>query len=145
MELEFSTFSLVSLLSSKDLKSVLGPTLLFQGIITRKFIVSLLDSSVNVRAKISNLWVVKSFTKSSGSNWPKCTSMLIRFWDFLMFYQTFLSPQVKRNAIISNKHDIFAFAPTLPFLEDTFCPPVSSWNLPFWDDPGLNVRSLSIF
>ena len=26
------------------------------------------------------------------------------FWDFLIFYQIFFSPQVKRSAIISNKH-----------------------------------------
>ena len=29
--------------------------------------------------------------------------MEIILWNFLMFYQIFLSPQVKRNAIISNK------------------------------------------
>ena len=29
------------------------------------------------------------------------------FWDFLMFCQIFLSPQVKRNAIISKKHGIY--------------------------------------
>ena len=29
--------------------------------------------------------------------------MEIILWDFLMFYQTFLSPQVKRSTMISNK------------------------------------------
>ena len=29
------------------------------------------------------------------------------FWDFLILYQIFLSPQVKRIEIISNKHGIY--------------------------------------
>ena len=29
------------------------------------------------------------------------------FWDLLMFDQIFLSPQVKRSLIISNKHAIY--------------------------------------
>ena len=33
--------------------------------------------------------------------------MEIILWDFLMFYQIFLSPQVKRSAIISNKQGIY--------------------------------------
>ena len=33
----------------------------------------------------------------------------------------------------------------LPFWKDTSHPPGPSWNLPFWDDPGLNVRYLWIF
>ena len=33
--------------------------------------------------------------------------MVITFWDLLMFYQIFFSPQVKRIAIISNKHGIY--------------------------------------
>ena len=32
--------------------------------------------------------------------------IVIIFWDFLMFYQIFLSPQVKRCAIITYKHGI---------------------------------------
>ena len=35
------------------------------------------------------------------------TIMEIILWDFLMFYQIFLSPQVKRSAIISNKQGIY--------------------------------------
>ena len=35
------------------------------------------------------------------------TILVIIFWDFLMFYQIFLSPQVKRIVIISNKHGIY--------------------------------------
>ena len=38
----------------------------------------------------------------------------IIFSDFLMFCQTFLSPQVKRCAIITYKHDIFNFPRDLP-------------------------------
>ena len=34
------------------------------------------------------------------------TIIFIIFWDFLMFYQIFLSPQVKRCAIITYEHDI---------------------------------------
>ena len=33
----------------------------------------------------------------------------------------------------------------LQFWECNSCPPISSRNLPFWDDPGLNVRSLRVF
>ena len=34
-------------------------------------------------------------------------NQLHNIWDFLMFYQTFLSSQVKRCAIITYKHDIY--------------------------------------
>ena len=36
----------------------------------------------------------------------KPTIMEIILWNFLMFYQIFLSPQVKRNASISNKQGL---------------------------------------
>ena len=36
------------------------------------------------------------------------------FLDFLMFYQTFLSPQVKRCAIITYKHNIYELPYELP-------------------------------
>ena len=35
------------------------------------------------------------------------TIMDIMFWDFLILYQTFLSLQVKRSVIISNRHGIY--------------------------------------
>ena len=35
------------------------------------------------------------------------TISFIIFWDFLMFYQIFLSPEVKRCAIITYKHGIY--------------------------------------
>ena len=34
----------------------------------------------------------------------KATISFIIFWDFSMFYQVFLSPQMKRWAIITYKH-----------------------------------------
>ena len=36
------------------------------------------------------------------------------FWDFLMLYQIFLSTQVKRYTIISNKYGIYEFPHELP-------------------------------
>ena len=31
--------------------------------------------------------------------------MAIAFWDYLIFYQMFFSPQMKRNVIVNNKHE----------------------------------------
>ena len=42
------------------------------------------------------------------------TIMDIIFRDFLIFYQIFFSPQVKRSVIISNKHGIYALPHKLP-------------------------------
>ena len=39
--------------------------------------------------------------------WEKPAISCIIFWDFLMFYQIFLSPQIKWWAIITYKHGIF--------------------------------------
>ena len=36
------------------------------------------------------------------------------FWDFLVFYQIFLSPQVKQCAIITYKHGIYELPQDLP-------------------------------
>ena len=44
--------------------------------------------------------------------------MDIIFWDFLMFYQIFFSPQVKWCVIISNKHGIFELPHEFPKLPD---------------------------
>ena len=38
---------------------------------------------------------------------PRPSFFFIIFLDFLMFYQIFLSPQVKRCAIITYKHGIY--------------------------------------
>ena len=40
--------------------------------------------------------------------------MEIILWDFLMFYQIFISPQVKRSAIISNKQGVYELPHELP-------------------------------
>ena len=44
----------------------------------------------------------------------KPTISLIIFWAFLMFYQIFLSQQVKRWAIITYKHGIYELPHELP-------------------------------
>ena len=40
--------------------------------------------------------------------------MEIILWEFLMFYQIFVSPQVKQNAIISNKQGVYQLPHELP-------------------------------
>ena len=42
------------------------------------------------------------------------TILVIIFWDLLMFYQIFLSPQVKRIVIITNKYSIYQLPNELP-------------------------------
>ena len=42
------------------------------------------------------------------------TISFIIFWDFLIFYQIFLSPQVKRWAIITYKYGIYESPCELP-------------------------------
>ena len=42
------------------------------------------------------------------------TINFVIFWEFLMFYQIFLSPQVKRWAIITYKHGIYELPHELP-------------------------------
>ena len=41
------------------------------------------------------------------------TIMVIIFWNFFMFDQIFVSPQVKRSVIIRNKYDIYDLADEL--------------------------------
>ena len=40
--------------------------------------------------------------------------MDIIFWDLLILYQIFFSPQVKRSVIISNEHGIYELPDELP-------------------------------
>ena len=40
--------------------------------------------------------------------------MEIILWDFLMFYQIFLSPQVKQSAIVSNKQGVYELPHEFP-------------------------------
>ena len=42
------------------------------------------------------------------------TILVILFRDFVMFYQVFLSPQVKQCVIISNKHGVYELLHELP-------------------------------
>ena len=54
-------------------------------------------------------------TKSPPLQLLSATTIIpIIFWDFLMFYQTFLSPQVKRWTIITYKHRICELPHKLP-------------------------------
>ena len=48
------------------------------------------------------------------SIWNLPTILVIIFWDFSMFYQMFLSTQVKQNVIISIKHGIYDLPQELP-------------------------------
>ena len=41
------------------------------------------------------------------SDGTKATIICMIFWDFLMFYQIFLLPQVKRYVIITYKHGMY--------------------------------------
>ena len=40
--------------------------------------------------------------------------MVIIFWELVMFYEIFLSPQVEQSAILSNKHGIYELPHELP-------------------------------
>ena len=42
------------------------------------------------------------------------TIIFVTFWDFLMFYQIFFSPQVKQCAIITYKHSMYKLPHELP-------------------------------
>ena len=42
------------------------------------------------------------------------TTMDIIFWEFLLLYQIFFSPQVQESMIISNKHGIYQLPDELP-------------------------------
>ena len=52
--------------------------------------------------------------KSEFLKWFEATITFIIFWDFLMFYQIFLSPQVKRYGIITYEHGIHELPHELP-------------------------------
>ena len=58
--------------------------------------ISVLDISLIINVLFRYAWALDSATINCAI-----------FWDFLMFYQTCLSPQVKRCAIITYKHDIY--------------------------------------
>ena len=47
-------------------------------------------------------------------NFKTSTILVIIFWEFLMFYQISISPQVRRIVINSNKHGIYELRHELP-------------------------------
>ena len=59
------------------------------------------------KLELSNLMFLKRLSRQLILICGTAISCII-FWDFPMFYQIFLSPQVKRWAIISYKHGIYA-------------------------------------
>ena len=57
------------------------------------------------------------------------TILAIIFWDILMFGKIFVSPQVKRFVIISNKHGIYELPHELPnALHETRSELKSAWD-----------------
>ena len=48
------------------------------------------------------------------NNMQVSTIIFITFWDFLMFYQIFISPQVRRCATITYKHGTYELLHKLP-------------------------------
>ena len=57
---------------------------------------------------------LKMKSKSDRYDINRPTIMEIILWDFLMLYQIFLLPQVKRSAIISNKQGVYEVPQELP-------------------------------
>ena len=57
---------------------------------------------------------LKMKNKSDRYDINRPTIMEIILWDFLMLYQIFLLPQVKRSAIISNKQGVYEVPQELP-------------------------------
>ena len=53
-------------------------------------------------------------TESDNESDNEPTINCIKFWDFLMFYQAFLLPQVKQCTIITYKHGIYKLPHELP-------------------------------
>ena len=72
-------------------------------------------SRIDLFAKIFNSWkrhISNSIKYLIGYIVPTIT--VITFWDFLVFYQIFLSPQVKQCTIITYKHGIYELPHKLP-------------------------------
>ena len=65
---------------------------------------------------------------------PKFTIIFIIFWDFLMSYQIFLSPQIKQCAVITYKHGIYELPHKL--LNDSRLTILETWKI-----PGKSVNS----
>ena len=71
---------------------------------------------VPVSNTLNLIWYIFYSIATAESNFPlKVTYYhVIKFWDFSMFYQFFLSPQVKWCAIITYKHGIYELPHKLP-------------------------------
>ena len=65
------------------------------------------------KLELSNLMFLKRLSRQLILICGTAISCII-FWDFPMFYQIFLSPQVKRWAIITYKHGIYQLPHKLP-------------------------------
>ena len=58
---------------------------------------------------------IHSLNEQKDHSYVQTTSMKdIIFWEFLILYQSFFSPQVKRSVNISNKHGIYDMPHHLP-------------------------------
>ena len=62
----------------------------------------------------SELFNPKLKNMKLATNTRLATTMYIIFWDFLVLYQIFFSPQVKQSVIINNKHGIYELPQELP-------------------------------
>ena len=70
----------------------------------------------------------------------EATISFIIFWDFSMFYQIFLSPQVKRWAIITYKHGIYQLLHELPNFTARVTSRVTSRNFHRRGGQGAHTR-----
>ena len=84
---------------------------------------------IKCHSKGDRMWMlikVEHHWKECWESVDKATIIFIIFRDFLMFYQIFLSPQVKRWTIITYKHGIYEVHHELPNnlrSQDTFIVP----------------------
>ena len=53
--------------------------------------------------QIIDKWVFQIASLRYETHQNATTVVVIILWDFLMFYQLFLSPQIKQSVVISNK------------------------------------------
>ena len=66
------------------------------------------------------------------------------FWDFFIFGQIFLSPQVKRSVIISDKHGIYELPHELP--NDLTLRILGNWKISGYSSQkkkNMTVRTIS--
>ena len=97
-------------------------TLLFKQVICNSFIPQLRSWNIKFYKSLSYAeyiyavgfwWFLTEIWTWNES--PEITAIIfIILWDYLMFYQFFLSPQVKRCTIITCKHGIYELPQELP-------------------------------